>query len=85
MSTATLNVEEVNSFWRVARRLHSIYAELDTTYEIGMAPCTELEDTVDRPEPDVMERVRQWFDHMDQHIQVWQLRQLLQSTTLQSE
>jgi hypothetical protein len=85
MSTATLNVEEVNSFWRVARRLHSIYAELDTTYELGMAPCTDLEDTVDRPEPEVMDRVRQWFDQMDQHIQVWQLRQLLQSTTLQNE
>lgn len=85
MSTATLNIEEVDSFWRVARRLHSIYAELDTTYELGLAPCTDLEDTVDRPEPEVMERVRQWFDQMDQHIQVWQLRQLLQSTTLQSE
>lgn len=85
MSTATLNIEEVNAFWRVARRLHSIYAELDTTYELGMAPCTDLEDTVDRPEPEVMERVRHWFDQMDQHIQVWQLRQLLQSTTLQSE
>ena len=32
-----------------------------------------------------MERVRRWFDQMDQHIQVWQLRQLLQSTTLQNE
>lgn len=85
MSTATLNVAEVNSFWRVARRLHSIYAELDTTYELGMAPCTDLEDTADRPDPDVMERVRRWFDQMDQHIQVWQLRQLLQSTSLQNE
>ncbi|HEU5413179.1 MAG TPA: hypothetical protein VFW31_05455 [Candidatus Angelobacter sp.] len=85
MSTATLNVEKVNSFWRVARRLHSIYAELDTTYELGMAPCTDLEETVDRPEPEVMERVRHWFDQMDQHIQVWQLRQLLQSTSLQNE
>ncbi len=85
MSTATLNIEEVSSFWRVARRLHSIYAELDTTYELGLAPCTDLEDAVDRPEPEVMERVRRWFDQMDQHIQVWQLRQLLQSTTLQSE
>ncbi|HKT48857.1 MAG TPA: hypothetical protein VJV96_01100 [Candidatus Angelobacter sp.] len=85
MSTATLNVEEVNSFWRVARRLHSIYAELDATYELGMAPCTDLEDTVDHPEPEVMERVRHWFDQMDQHIQVWQLRQLLQSTSLQNE
>jgi len=73
------------SFWRVARRLHAIYAELDTTYELGMPPCSDLEDLVDRPEPEVMERVRQWFDEMDTHVQVWQLRQLLQSTSLQSE
>jgi hypothetical protein len=85
MSTATLNVEEAMSFWRVARRLHAIYAELDTTYELGMPPCSDLEDSVDRPEPEVMERVRQWFDEMDTHVQVWQLRQLLQSTSLQSE
>ena len=44
MSTATLNIEEVSSFWRVARSLHSIYAELDTTYELGLAPCTDLEE-----------------------------------------
>lgn len=73
------------SFWRVARRLHAIYAELDTTYELGMPPCSDLEDSVDRPDPEVMERVRQWFDEMDTHVQVWQLRQLLQSTGLQSE
>lgn len=85
MSTATLKVEQAASFWRVARRLHSIYAELDTTYELGIPPCSELQDTSDRPEPQVMERVRQWFDQMDGHIQVWQLRQLLQSTSLQNE
>lgn len=85
MSTATLNVEQAASFWRVARRLHSIYAELDTTYELGMPQCSELQSTVDRPEPQAMDRVRQWFDQMDNHIQVWQLRQLLQSTTLQNE
>ena len=32
-----------------------------------------------------MDRVRQWFDQMDTRIQVWQLRQLLQSTGLQNE
>src|SRR6185437_12211198 len=85
MSTATLNVEEAMSFWRVARRLNAIYAELDTTYELGMPPCSDLEDSVDRPDPEVMERVRHWFDDMDTHVQVWQLRQLLQSTGLQSE
>lgn len=85
MSTATLNVEQAASFWRVARRLHSIYAELDTTYELGMPLCAELQSASDPPEPQAMERVRHWFDQMDSHIQVWQLRQLLQSTTLQNE
>jgi hypothetical protein len=85
MSSATLNIEQAADFWRVARRLHSVYAELDATYELGMPPCSELENSADRPEPEVMECVRQWFDQMDSHIQVWQLRQLLQSTALQNE
>jgi hypothetical protein len=85
MSASTLNVAEVAEFWRVARRLHSIYAELDRTFELGLAPCRELEDPSDNSEPQALEHVRQWFDEMDGHIQVWQLRQLLQSTSLQNE
>lgn len=85
MSTATLNAVDVTTFWRVARRLHSVYTELDSTYELGMPPCSELEGSADRPEPEAMDRVRQWFEQMDSRIQVWQLRQLLQSTSLQSE
>jgi hypothetical protein len=85
MTTATLNGNEVTEFWRVARRLHAIYAELDHTFELGLAPCAELEDNVDHTETEALDRVRQWFDQMDARIQVWQLRQLLQSTNLQNE
>jgi hypothetical protein len=85
MTTATLNGNEVTEFWRVARRLHAIYAELDQTFELGLDPCAELEDNVEHTEPEVLDRVRQWFDQMDARIQVWQLRQLLQSTGLQNE
>ena len=85
MSTATLNAVDVTTFWRVARRLHSVYTELDSTYELGMPACSELEGSADRPEPEVMDRVRLWFEQMDSRIQVWQLRQLLQSTSLQNE
>jgi hypothetical protein len=85
MSTETLNIAEVDQFWRVARRLHSIYSELDTTYELGLSPCPELEDSVDHAEFHVLRRVRDWFDEMDNRVQVWQLRQLLQSTSLQNE
>ncbi len=84
-TTATLKVTDAAEFWRVARRLHAIYAELDRTFELGLPTCPELEDIADREEPEVMDRVRLWFDSMDTHIQVWQLRQLLQSTGLQNE
>src|SRR5689334_9244334 len=84
-TTATPNVGEVAEFWRVARRLYTVYAELDRTFELGMSSCPQLEDSVDRSEPQAMESVLQWFDQIDQHVQVWQLRQLLQSTSLQNE
>ncbi|MGC2698155.1 MAG: hypothetical protein WA738_20390 [Candidatus Angelobacter sp.] len=84
-TTATPNLGEVAEFWRVARRLYSVYTELDRTFELGMPACPELDDSTDRHEADAMERVLQWFDQVDQHVQVWQLRQLLQSTSLQNE
>jgi hypothetical protein len=84
-TTATPKIVDVAGFWRVARRLYTVYAELDRTFELGMPSCSELEDPKDRTEPEAMERVQRWFEQIDHHVQVWQLRQLLQSTTLQNE
>ncbi|HYL93783.1 MAG TPA: hypothetical protein VEW69_11585, partial [Alphaproteobacteria bacterium] len=85
MTIATMSLSEVSEFWRTARRLYVIYAALDRTFEIGLPPCSDLEATNDRSEPEVLERVRGWFDEMDGRVQVWQIRQLLQSTNLQTE
>ena len=84
-TTATLNLGEAAEFWRIARRLYSVYIELDRTFELDMPPCGELADAVDRPETEARERVLRWFDQVDARVQVWQLRQLLQSTNLQNE
>lgn len=84
-TTATLNLDEVAEFWRIARRLYSVYIELDRTFELDIQTCPELEKAADSPEADARERVLQWFDQIDGHVQVWQLRQLLQSTSLQNE
>jgi hypothetical protein len=84
-TTATPKIGQAAEFWRIARRLYTVYAELDRTFELGMPACPELEAPADRPEPEVMERVLRWFDQIDQRVQVWQLRQLLQSTNLQNE
>jgi hypothetical protein len=85
MTTAAFNLAGLAEFWRVARRLHTVYAALDHTFELGTPACPELEQNVDRSEPAVLERVCQWFESIDAQVQVWQLRQLLQSTNLQSE
>ena len=84
-TTATLNLDEVTEFWRIARRLYAVYIELDRTFELDIPTCPELEDAADSSEAIARERVLQWFDQVDGHVQVWQLRQLLQSTSLQNE
>jgi len=84
-TTDTLNMGEVAEFWRIARRLYSVYIELDRTFELDIPTCPELEDAADSPEANARERVLQWFEQIDGHVQVWQLRQLLQSTSLQNE
>ena len=84
-TTATPNPTDVATFWRVSRRLYPIYIELDRTFELGAASCADLEQSADRTDAASLARVRNWFQLVDAQVQVWQLRQLLQSTNLQSE
>lgn len=85
MTTATATLNEIAAFWRTSRRLYTIYSELNRTFEIGLPLCTDLEYPIDRSEPEVIDRVRQWLEQIDARVHVWQLRQLLQSTNLQTE
>lgn len=85
MTTATASLSEIAAFWRTARRLYTIYSELNRNFELGLPLCTDLEYPIDRSEPAVLARVTQWLEQMDAKVQAWQLRQLLQSTNLQTE
>src|SRR5262249_53129949 len=85
MTTAAFNLAGLAEFWRVAGRLHTIYAGLDRTFELGTPGRQELEQNVDRSEPGVLERICHWSGQVDAQVQVWQIRQLLQSPKLQSE
>lgn len=84
-TAAAQNSADVATFWRVARRLYPIYTELDRTFELGAAACGDLEQNTDRSDPAAIQRIRNWFQLVDAQVQVWQLRQLLQSTSLQNE
>src|SRR6266404_822072 len=85
MSTAVVNLSEVALKWRNARRIYPVYSELNRLFDLGVGPCRELESPINRSEPEVMERIRDWFDQMDNKVQVFQLRQLLQTTHLATE
>ncbi len=71
--------------WREARLLHPLYSALGREFVIELPSCPDLESGLEDPPQESVEQARQWFLEMDQKIQVHQLRQFLQTTTLTSE
>jgi hypothetical protein len=68
--------------WSSARRLHPIYAELAREFVIEAPACADLEAAADTPGRESVEQAQQWLNDMDERIQVYQLRQFLQTSSL---
>jgi len=77
--SATPNLAAI---WSNARRLHPIYAELAREFTIDVPVCPALEAGEDSPESESVEQARQWLNAMDERLQVHQLRQFLQTTSV---
>jgi hypothetical protein len=83
--TVTSKTKDLASEWREARLLHPLYSALAREFVIELPCCDDLEAGIDDPPQESVEQARQWFLDMDQKIQVHQLRQFLQTTSLTSE
>jgi hypothetical protein len=70
------------ALWSRARRLHPIYAQLAREFVIDAPACVDLEAAVDTPGNESVEQAQQWLNDMDDKIQVHQLRQFLQNSSL---
>jgi len=81
--TSPLN--ELTAEWKNARLLYPLYAALAHEFVIELPPCPDLEAGVDAPPQESVEQARQWFLDVDQRIQIHQLRQFLQTTSLTSD
>jgi hypothetical protein len=79
MSTATVSLVEIAGEWRTARRLFPFYSALIREFQLNIQHCKELENPVDRPEREVLDRIHCWFSEVDLQVQVAQIRQLLQN------
>ncbi|MGP0021149.1 MAG: hypothetical protein ACLPHP_21440 [Candidatus Sulfotelmatobacter sp.] len=83
--TPTTPVQDLATQWKSARRLYPIYSELAREFAIEVKPCAELEDGLATPEKEVVEQANHWLEKMDELVQVHQLRQFLQTSSLVNE
>jgi hypothetical protein len=81
-SQPSVPAPDLAAIWTSARRLHPIYAELAREFVIDMPVCADLESDVDSPGRESVEQAQQWLNNMDDKIQVHQLRQFLQTSSL---
>jgi len=80
--TPTTPTPDPAAQWNSARRLYPIYFELAREFVIDVPPCADLEAGVETPGKDALEQANRWLEDMDQRIQVHQMRQFLQTTSL---
>ncbi len=80
MSATDLN--QLSAEWKTARILYPTYSALAREFVIDLTPCNDLETGVEQPPQESVEEARQWLDEMDDRIQIHQLRQFLQTTTI---
>jgi hypothetical protein len=83
--TPTSQLSELAAEWRDARLLYPLYAALAREFVIDLPPHSDLEANVDAPPQESVEQTRQLFSDLDARIQVHQLRQFLQTTTVSSD
>src|SRR5579863_7014955 len=83
--TPTPQLSDLAAEWREARLLYPLYAALAREFVIELPHHSDLEAGVDAPPQESVEQTRQLFSELDAHIQVHQLRQFLQTTTISSD
>jgi hypothetical protein len=80
--TPSTPAQDLATQWNSARRLYPIYFELAREFAIEVKASADLEAGVETPGKESVELANQWLDQMDNLVQVHQLRQFLQTSSL---
>ena len=76
------DLSQLTAEWNAARILYPTYSALAREFVIDLTPCNDLETGAEQPPQESIEQARKWLDDMDERIQIHQLRQFLQTTTM---
>ena len=74
--------QDLATQWAFACRLYPIYFELAREFAIDAQANPDLDAKVETPGKEVVEQATHWLDEMDERIQVHQLRQFLQTSSV---
>ena len=80
--TPSAPVQDLAAQWSSARKLYPIYFELAREFAIEVKACPDLDEAGDAPGKEAIEQATQWLEEMDAVVQVHQLRQFLQTSSL---
>jgi hypothetical protein len=80
--TPSLPPQDLAAQWNTARKLYPIYVELAREFVIDQPPCADFESGAEQPDREGVESAVEWLAQMDKAIQVYQLRQFLQTSAL---
>lgn len=70
------------ALWSSARQLYPIYIELAREFAIEAPAFAALAEEIDSPDGETVEQAQQWLNKLDEGIQVHQLRQFFQTSSL---
>lgn len=80
--TPTPAPQDLVTQWNNARELYPIYFELAREFAIEVEACPDLDAGAETPGKESVEHANRWLEQMDNGIQVHQLRQFLQTSSL---
>ena len=75
-------LRDLGTQWNSARQLYPIYFELAREFSIEVEAFADLETEAETPTEEIVAQANEWLDHMDGLVQVHQLRQFLQTSSL---
>jgi hypothetical protein len=73
---------DLAAIWATIRRIYPIYAELAREFVVDLPACADLESGSESPAAESVEQAQLWMHQMDEAIQVHQLRQFLQTSSV---
>ena len=79
---AVTDSQKISSNWKRACSIYPVYLALSKEFDLGLAPCHELELGPHESKPESLVRAEQWFRDADHRIEVHHIRELLNQSAL---